>query len=240
MAIMIKWFPPSWFQIKTGQKIIYIDPAYIRTYFKNYPKIIEFSKWPEEIDGLPEELEKADLILITHNHKDHCKRVTVDRLTRPGTLIVAPKRCVKPLGKEIKAISPGEEITFEDIKIRAVEAYNIKFSRKIWHRQGDGVGYVITLKGRTIYHAGDTDFIPEMNNLGIIDIALIPIGGIFTMDIQEAVEATMAIKPRVVIPMHVLKANPQEFKTKVETRSDVQVMLLQTGEAHYLEESSKN
>ena len=239
MAVLIKWFPPSWFQIKTEQKIIYIDPAYLRTYFKNYPKKIEFSKWPEEIDGLPEELEKADLILVTHNHKDHCKRVTVDRLARPDTLIVAPKRCVKALGKEIKIISPGEEITFGDIKIRVVEAYNIKFSKKIWHRQGDGVGYVITLEGKTIYHAGDTDLIPEMRKLGVIDIALIPIGGIFTMGIREAVEAAIAIKPRVVIPMHVIKANPREFKTKVETRSDVQVMLLQTGEA-YSEESSRN
>jgi L-ascorbate metabolism protein UlaG (beta-lactamase superfamily) len=148
---------------------------------------------------------------------------------------VAPKRCVKALGKEIKIISPGEEITFGDIKIKAIEAYNIKFSKKIWHRQGDGVGYVITLEGKTIYHAGDTDLIPEMRKLGVIDIALIPIGGIFTMDIQEAVEAAIAIKPRVVIPMHILKANPREFKTKVETRSDVQVMLLQTGEAYYLE-----
>ena len=111
MVVLIKWFPPSWFQIKTKQKVIYIDPAYLRTYFKNYPKNIEFSRWPEEIDGLPEELEKADLILVTHNHKDHCKRVTVDRLARPDTLIVAPKRCVKALGKEIKIISPGEEIT---------------------------------------------------------------------------------------------------------------------------------
>ena len=240
MAIIIKWFPPSWFQIKTEQKVIYIDPAYLRTYFKKYPPKIEFTRWPKEIDGMPEELEKADLILVTHNHKDHCKRVTVDRLARPGTLIVAPKRCMKALGKEIKAISPGEEIIFEDIKIRAVEAYNSKFSKKIWHRQGDGVGYVITLEERTIYHAGDTDFLPEMKKLGVIDVALIPIGGIFTMNIQEAVEATLAIKPRVVIPMHILKANPQEFKTKVETRSDVQVMLLQTGEVYYLEESSRN
>jgi L-ascorbate metabolism protein UlaG (beta-lactamase superfamily) len=152
---------------------------------------------------------------------------------------VAPKQCIKALGKEIKAISPGEEITFGDIKIKAVEAYNIKFLKKIWHRKGNGVGYVITLEGKTIYHAGDTDFIPEMRKLGVIDIALIPIGGIFTMDIQEAVEATIAIKPKVVIPMHILKANPREFKTRVEAKSDVQVVLLQTGEA-YSEESSRN
>ena len=80
MSISIKWFPPSWFQIKTGNKIMYIDPAYLRTYFTHYPKRIEFSKWPDPIDGLPEELEKADIILLTHHHKDHCKSVTVNRL----------------------------------------------------------------------------------------------------------------------------------------------------------------
>jgi len=74
--INIKWFPNSWFQIKTKNQIIYIDPAYLSTYFAKYPKRIEFSKWPDPIDGLPEELEKANIILITHNHKDHCKNVT--------------------------------------------------------------------------------------------------------------------------------------------------------------------
>lgn len=141
----------------------------MRTYYKSYPKRIEFTRWPDEIDGLPEELEKADLILITHDHKDHCKRVTVDRLARPDTLIVAPKRCVKTLGKGIKVIGQGEEITYGDIKIKVVEAYNFKqtsFPKKIWHRKGNGVGYVLTLEGKTIYHAGDTDFIPEMRELG--------------------------------------------------------------------------
>jgi len=117
-----------------------------------------------------------------------------------------------------------------------VEAYNFKqtsFPKKIWHRKGNGVGYVLTLEGKTIYHAGDTDFIPEMRELGVIDIALIPIGGIFTMDIREAVEAALAIKPNAVIPMHNLKADPREFKKKVEACSDVQVMPLQTGEVYY-------
>ena len=82
MPISIKWFPPSWIQISAQNKLIFIDPAYLKTYFKNYPKKIEFSSWPDPIDGLPEALEKADLILVTHHHKDHCKRVTVERLDR--------------------------------------------------------------------------------------------------------------------------------------------------------------
>ena len=91
MTIAIKWFPPSWTQIKVNHKIIYIDPAYLRTYYTKYPKKIEFSKWPDPIDGLPEKLPKADIILITHDHADHCKKITVDRLKKKNTLVIGPK-----------------------------------------------------------------------------------------------------------------------------------------------------
>ena len=90
------------------------------------------------------------------------------------------------------------------------------------------------MKGKTIYHAGDTDFIPEMKELSDIDVALLPIGGTFTMDIQEAVEAAIAIKPEVVIHMHNFKADPQEFKDKVEVRSDIKVVPLKIGEVYHL------
>jgi L-ascorbate metabolism protein UlaG (beta-lactamase superfamily) len=230
-SVSIKWFPPSWFQIKTGDKIIYIDPAYLRTYYKNYSKKIEFSKWPDPIDGLPEELKKADVILITHHHKDHCKSVTVNRLRKTDTLVAAPKRCIKELGKDIKVIKPGEEINFRDIKIKAIEAYNTQQgnSTKKIHLKGDCAGYLITIEGKTIYHAGDTDFIPEMSGLGAVDAALLPIGGTFTMDIKEAACAAEAIRPKIVIPMHYLKADPQEFKEKVEARLDIKVVLLEIG-----------
>lgn len=236
MSIFIKWFPPSWFQIKARNKIIYIDPAYLRTYFTHYPKKIEFSKWPDPIDGLPEELEKADVILLTHYHKDHCKGVTVNRLRHADTLVVAPKRCIKELGKGIKVVAPGEEIISGDIKIKPVEAYNTEqgsSTRKV-HHKGYGVGYLITIGRKTIFHAGDTDFIPEMREFGTVEIALLPIGGTFTMDIQEAVEAAIAIKPKGVIPMHRSKADPQEFKKKVEAKSNIKVVPLQIGEVYHL------
>ena len=236
MTASIKWFPPSWFQIKTKGKTLYIDPAYLRTYFTKYPKKIDFSKWPDPIDGLPEELEKADMILLTHHHKDHCKSVTVNRLKDADTLVVAPKRCIKELGKDITVVAPGEEITLGDITIKAVDAYNTEqgsSTRKV-HHKGNGVGYLITFGDKTIYHAGDTDFIPEMRELGDVDVALLPIGGTFTMDIQEAVDAAIAIQPNVVIPMHYLKAAPQEFKEKVEARSDIRAVPLQIGEVYRL------
>jgi L-ascorbate metabolism protein UlaG (beta-lactamase superfamily) len=104
MSISIKWFPPSWIQINVQNKVIYIDPAYLKTYFTNYPQKIEYSSWPDPIDGLPENLEKADMILVTHHHKDHCKRVTVDRLRRSDTAVIAPERCVKELGCQMVEI----------------------------------------------------------------------------------------------------------------------------------------
>ena len=60
MVVSIKWFPPSWIQIKADRKIIYIDPAYLRTYYLKHPDNIEYTKWPDPIDGLPEKPEKAD------------------------------------------------------------------------------------------------------------------------------------------------------------------------------------
>lgn len=236
MTVLLKWFPPSWLQIKTKEITIYIDLAYLRTYFTHCLKRIEFSKWPGPIDGLPEALETADVILITHHHKDHVKRVTVDRLRRLDTLIVAPQRCVKELGGEVKTITAGEEIACRHTRIRAVDSYNIQegnSTQKV-HRKGHGVGYVLTLKGKTLYHGGDTDFIPEMKALGSIDVALLPIGGTFTMDISEAIKAALTIKPRIVIPMHHLKADPQEFKRKLETKSDIKVEALQNGEVYRL------
>jgi len=136
-------------------------------------------------------------------------------------------------------IEAGEEITIDDVTLKAVEAYNIpraNSTKKVPHRKGNGVGYLMTLEDKTIYHAGDTDLIPEMGELGSVDVALLPIGGrTFTMDVQEAVEAAIAIKPKVAIPMHIFEADPWVFKSKVEARSDIEVVPLGIGEAYYLE-----
>jgi len=238
MPVAIKWFPPSWIQINVQNKIIYIDPAYLKTYYKNYPKRIEFSSWPDPIDGLPEELGKADLILVTHHHKDHCKRVTIDRLRHPGTLVIAPRRCIKELGEDLKTIKPGERLSLDYAVIEAVQAYNTEegSSTRKQHKKREGVGYLIMMEGKTIYHAGDTDFIPEMRELGRVDVALLPIGGTFTMDIEEAVEAAIAINPWVVIPIHRFESDLQYFADKLEPRSDVKLLPLGIGETYCLED----
>ena len=239
MSIEIKWFPPSWFHIKTRDKTIYIDPAYLKKHYTNYPKKIDFSSWPDPIDGLPEkDLEKADVILVTHHHKDHCKGVTVNRLRKRHTSIIATKRCVKELGKDITVIEAEKEIQIDKIRIKAVEAYNREKGNKtkVAHKKGIGVGYVINIEGKSIYHAGDTDLIPEMEDIGKVDMALLPIGNRdFTMNVTEAVQATMRIKPKVVIPMHRFEADPEQFKKQVEHKSDIKVEPLEIGEVYLLQ-----
>jgi L-ascorbate metabolism protein UlaG (beta-lactamase superfamily) len=120
-----------------------------------------------------------------------------------------------------------------------VDAYNTQqgsSTRKV-HHKGNGVGYVLSIGGKRIYHAGDTDLIPEMKTLGGVDLAMLPIGGTFTMDTKEAVEAALVIKPNAVIPMHCKKADPLDFKFRIEARSDIKVVNLSAGEAYSLNET---
>ena len=236
MPVSIKWFPPSWIQINVRNKLIYIDPAYLKTYFKNYPRRIEFSTWPDPIDGLPEELEKADLILVTHHHKDHCKRVTLDRLRRPDTLVIAPGPCARELGADIQKIKSGDRLSLDYAVIEAVPAYNTDSGRSTrkQHRRGGGVGYLLTVDGHTIYHAGDTDFIPEMQEFGPVDVAMLPVGGKFTMDVDEAVEAARVLNARVVIPIHRFDADLQKLAGALADKPDITLIPLNIGETYRL------
>ncbi len=208
----------SWFKIKTINKVIHIDPGYIG-YFKN--------------QGIPEDelKEKADLILVTHFHKDHLQPEALDKIFSLDTLILAPQKCADRIEGDFKVIMPDDELNLKYIKIKVVDAYNTpdgNSTRKL-HHKGENVGYLVTANDKTIYHAGDTDFIPEIKEFGEIDVALIPIGGIFTMDIPEAVEAVLAIKPNIVIPMHMRDADPDRFKKMVERKSDIKVVPLNIG-----------
>jgi L-ascorbate metabolism protein UlaG (beta-lactamase superfamily) len=217
MGICVKWLGHASFQIKTMEKIIYID-------LKKYGKVIETS-------------EKADIILVTHNHGDHCSPPKIQKLRKKDTVVIAPKNCASRIGGTVKTIKPGDEITVDGVRIEAVEAYNIKRfkpSGKPWHPKEYGVGYLIEAEGRTIYHAGDTDFIPEMRRLKNIDLALLPTGDKYTMDNAEAAEAAIAIAPKTVMAMHTWDKDREEFQKKVEASSRAKVVLLQEGEEFQL------
>ncbi|MDD1764419.1 MAG: MBL fold metallo-hydrolase, partial [Candidatus Methanomethyliaceae archaeon] len=136
-------------------------------------------------------------------------------------------------GGDVKTLRPGEEATVGNVKVKAFHAYNIKRFRSSgvpFHPKGYGVGYLITVEGNRIYHAGDSDFIPEMKKVGPVDVALLPTGDTYTMNNAEAAEAAIAISPRIVVPMHRLSTNPADFKKRVEGRSSIKVVLLREGE----------
>ena len=181
MVENIKWLGHASFKL-TGEKTIYIDP------FKMT------------------ETEPADIILLTHEHFDHCSPEDIKKIQAEKTVIVCPENCAAKLSGNIKTIKPGESIDVEGIKIEAIPSYNIDKFREpgvpFHPKDLNGIGCIITINNKRIYHAGDTDFIPEMKDLKDIDVALLPVGGTYTMNAEEAAEAANTIKPKLAIPMH--------------------------------------
>jgi L-ascorbate metabolism protein UlaG (beta-lactamase superfamily) len=214
VVVVVKWLAHASFQISNNGKVVYID-------------LEEYSK----------PVDKADLILVTHSHTDHCDSAKIKQVRKNDTVIIAPADCVSNIGGAVKTLKPGEETTIGGVKVRATEAYNYKRFRSPgnpYHPKGFGVGYLITVEGKTVYHAGDTDFIPEMRQLENIDVALLPSGGTYTMDNEEAALAAIAINPKVVIPMHRWNTNPEELKKRVEANSKIKVLLLKEGEQYQI------
>ncbi|MDZ7333195.1 MAG: MBL fold metallo-hydrolase [candidate division KSB1 bacterium] len=173
----IHWLGHDSFRIEDQGKNIYIDP------------------WKLSSKAVP-----ADYILVTHSHYDHFSKADIDKIKIPQTKLVGPTDVVKQLGSNAIALTPHQEIKLDQLSIRAVPAYNI--GKKFHPRENNWIGFVITLSdGTKIYHAGDTDFIPEMKRLKV-DIALLPVSGTYVMTADEAIEAANAFQPKIVIPMH--------------------------------------
>jgi L-ascorbate metabolism protein UlaG (beta-lactamase superfamily) len=142
---------------------------------------------------------KADIILISHEHFDHCSPDDVAKIQQPATVVVTEKGSAKKLSGDVRVVSPGDSLTVDGVKIDAVPAYNIN---KTFHPKANGwLGFIVEIEGVRVYHAGDTDFIPEMQDFKA-DIALLPVSGTYVMTADEAVQAALAIEPGIVIPMH--------------------------------------
>lgn len=145
--------------------------------------------------------EKADLIFVTHEHYDHCSTEDIKKIAKDDTVVVATEDCIAKLRNfKLLPVLPGRSYEAKGIKFQTVPAYNLA---KAFHtRASNWVGYVIEVEGIRIYHAGDSDFVPEMKELKEIDIALVPIGGTYTMNAEEAAKAINSFKPKIAIPIH--------------------------------------
>ncbi|HUK79974.1 MAG TPA: MBL fold metallo-hydrolase [Nitrososphaerales archaeon] len=167
---------------------------------------------------------KADVLLISHEHNDHLSDDDIRRFITPATIMIAAKMCEVPLKKyhnEKKFISPGSKTEVKGVGIEAIPAYNINKFRepgKVFHPKTDEKnGYVVTLDGVRFYHAGDSDATPEMKAVEV-DVAFLPVSGIYVMTPEEAAEAAEAMKAKVVVPMHIeagigTLADAERFKT---------------------------
>ena len=152
---------------------------------------------------IEENINDADIIFITHSHYDHFDINSINKVKNDNTIIVAPKSMEKDLMsinvKEIIYMNPYDEINIDDINIKGVPSYN---NGKPFHpKNNNWLGYLVTYNNITYYIAGDTDK-TEDNEKVKCDIALIPIGGHYTMDVKKATELVKIINPKVVIPTH--------------------------------------
>lgn len=193
-------------------KITWLGHASVR--LEDGPKMIYIDPW--NVQG-----PKAAIILITHSHFDHYSDDDIKSLSSADTIIVGPED-VPPAKHKV---SPGKSITVKDIAIEAVPAYNVD---KQFHPKENGwVGYIVTIGGKRIYCAGDTDRIPEMKGLKV-DVACLPVGGTFTMDAASAIQAVHDIKAEHVIPIH--------YGAVAGTKKDAEELLsIKTSQIHVLD-----
>lgn len=181
----LEWLGHSGFRITTQGATIYIDPYRVQ-------------------DGRP-----ADLILVTHSHYDHYSPQDVERLSHPGTWLVAPPAVAERAPGRVVSIAPGEELELEPVpgvEVAGVAAYNTSKRDRdgnLFHpREAGWVGFDLNVRGERLYHSGDTDVIPEMDGVVGVDVALLPVSGTYVMTAGEAAEAARRIQPRTAIPMH--------------------------------------
>jgi len=185
-GIQITWLGHDGFKLKKD-KVIYVDPY--------------------KLGAKPE---PAGLVFVTHEHFDHLSVDDLKKVVTPETTVVTIRACeqavkgLKP--KAVRVVAPGERLVIDEVKIEVLPAYNTNKFRSPgnpFHPKADGkVGFILGIGGVRIYHAGDTDEIPEMAGAKGVDVALLPVSGTYVMTAEEAVKACNAIQPKLAIPMH--------------------------------------
>lgn len=180
MAEKIAWIEQGAVRIQTGGKTLYIDPYVLK------------------------KDDRADIVLITHAHDDHLSPPDLARIVAAHTLFIAPADCAATIqevsGRQTITLEPGMTLKTGEIQVEAVPAYNI--ATEYHPKANRWVGYILTIEGIRIYHAGDTGLIPEMKNVKC-DIALLPLHRPYGFDkFEDTVQAALDCTARIVIPIH--------------------------------------
>ena len=190
-----------------GGKIIHVDP---------FSRLADYSKLPQ-----------ADMILLTHEHRDHLDLKALESLHADKTKIILTKNCAQQVKGGI-IMKNGDVRTVDGLKIEAVPAYNLVHMRSEgvpFHPKGNGNGYVITFGDMRIYVAGDTENIPEMKQLKDIDVAFLPMNLPYTMTPEMVADAARAFKPKVLYPYHYGDTAPSKLIELMKDTPEVEIRI---------------
>ena len=176
MAATLQWLGHASFRIAGDGEVVYIDP------------------WK-----LSEAAHDATVVLVSHSHYDHYSAEDIAKVSGAGTKTIGPSDVIVQEGKG-QSIRPGETVTIGSIKVTGVASYNP--AKQFHPKANDWLGFIIEIGSKRVYYAGDTDMTDEMKALGDIDVALLPVGGTYTMNADEAAAAVGHIKPARAIPYH--------------------------------------
>jgi len=188
-------------------KIIHVDP---------FSRLTDYSALP-----------KADMIIMTHEHRDHLDPAALKSVRTDKTKVVLTATCAKSVDGGI-VLKNGDVQTVDGLKIEAVPAYNLVHMRKEgvpYHPKGSGNGYVITFGDKRVYLAGDTENVPEMKNLKNIDCAFLPMNLPYTMTPEMAADAARAFKPKILYPYHFGDTDPSELVKLMKDTPEVEIRI---------------
>jgi L-ascorbate metabolism protein UlaG (beta-lactamase superfamily) len=193
--------------LETPEAIMYVDP---------FSRVADYSKLPH-----------ADLVLITHEHRDHLDAAALDAVVGDETVVVLTERCLDTW-KNGMVMHNGDTTVVAGIVIEAVPAYNIVHKRangEPFHPRGNGNGYVLTIGGKRIYIAGDTENIPEMKELTSIDIAFLPMNLPYTMTPEMVAAAARSFRPAILYPYHYGDTDTSRIVELLSDEEDIEVRI---------------
>ncbi len=188
-------------------------------------KVIHVDPWTQQADYT--KLPKADLILITHEHGDHLDLKALEILRTARTAVVCPKICAQQV-TGATVMNNGDVKTIEGLEVKAVPAYNIIHKRENgqpFHPKGDGNGYIITVGGKNVYVAGDTENIPEMKTLRGIDVAFLPMNLPYTMTPEMVADAAQAFQPKILYPYHFGETDASKLVSLLKDAKGIEVRI---------------